>query len=92
MGKLFSHPAVLSCLIGVLLGACASAVPEGSSPAFIVGYVDGCESGYVDAHRRFQYFKDEERFRTDTDYRDGWHYGYKLCYDEASRMGMGGAN
>ena len=89
MGKSFSHPAVLACLIGVLLGACASAVPEGSSSAFIVGYVHGCESGYVDAHKMPQYNKDEERFRTDADYRDGWTYGHQKCYDEASSRGMG---
>lgn len=89
MGKLFSNPALLSCLIGILLAACGSAVPEGSSPEFIVGYVNGCESGYVDAHKMPQYVKDEERFRTDADYRDGWTYGHHQCYTEASRLGMG---
>ncbi len=89
MKKSFSHPAVLACLTGALLAACASAVPEGSSPAFIVGYVHGCESGYVDANLMSQYVKDEERFRADADYRDGWTYGHQKCYDEASRTGMG---
>jgi hypothetical protein len=46
---------------------------SGYSPAFRSGYADGC--GSVDAARK----RDEPRFKSDTDYAQGWRDGYDIC-------------
>jgi len=66
-----------------LVAACASrpaptpAAPgvnlSGYSPAFRVGYADGC--GSVDAARK----RNEPRFKADADYAQGWRDGYDIC-------------
>jgi len=45
----------------------------GYSPAFRAGYADGC--GSVDSARK----RDESRFKTDTDYAQGWRDGNDIC-------------
>ena len=46
---------------------------SGYPPAFRAGYADGCAS--VSAARR----RDEARFKSDTDYAQGWRDGYDIC-------------
>ena len=60
----------------------AGAVPPGT-PDFRTGYTDGCTSGYGDAGRRGMedvFVKDESRFDSDAQYKDGWLQGYAACY------------
>ena len=59
------HPAPTPAAPGVNLA--------GYSPAFRVGYADGC--GSVDAARK----RDEPRFKADTDYAQGWRDGFDIC-------------
>jgi len=46
---------------------------SGYPPAFQFGYADGCAS--VRAARK----RDEERFKTDPQYAQGWRDGYDIC-------------
>lgn len=60
----------------------AGAVPPGP-PGFQTGYTDGCTSGYGDAGRRGMedvFVKNESRFDSDSEYKDGWLQGYAACY------------
>ena len=75
------RPIVLAVML--VLAAC------GGNP-YQAGYVQGCDSGYVDAQRQDMYAKDENQYRTDADYRAGWDAGYERCYDDGIRYSMGG--
>ena len=46
---------------------------SGFPPEFRAGYGDGCAS--VNAARR----RDEARFKSDTQYAQGWRDGYDIC-------------
>lgn len=46
---------------------------SGFPPEFRAGYSDGCAS--VNTARR----RDEARFKTDTNYAQGWRDGYDIC-------------
>jgi hypothetical protein len=46
---------------------------SGYPPGFRVGYADGCNS--VDGTRK----RDEARFKSDTDYAQGWRDGNDIC-------------
>jgi len=46
---------------------------SGYPPAFRAGYADGCAS--VNAARR----RDEARFKSDTEYAQGWRDGFDIC-------------
>ena len=65
----------------LLLAACAGTPPpaaapgvnlSGFPPGFRAGYADGCASA---SERR----RDEARFRSETDYAQGWRDGYDSC-------------
>jgi hypothetical protein len=78
-----------AALLLLLLAACATApstLPSrspnakppavnlsGFPPEFRAGYSDGCAS--VNAARQ----RDEARFKTDTNYAQGWRDGYDIC-------------
>jgi hypothetical protein len=68
-------------MLAVLLGACAVAEPRGRhvnlsgfSAAFQQGYAEGCDSA---GSRRVR--RDEQRFKSDGDYNQGWNDGYAIC-------------
>ncbi|MEO7728397.1 MAG: hypothetical protein ABIS45_14175 [Burkholderiales bacterium] len=46
----------------------------GYSPAFRTGYTDGCASVGTAARTR-----DEPRFKSDSDYAQGWRDGNDIC-------------
>jgi hypothetical protein len=70
-------------LAAVLTAGCANrpastaAAPgvnlSGYPPEFRAGYADGCAS--VDAARK----RDEQRFKADANYAQGWRDGYDVC-------------
>ncbi len=67
--------------IPMLLGACAAPSPmqpaninlSGFPPAFKEGYADGCASAKGSRSRN------EERFKSDYQYANGWRDGLDLC-------------
>ena len=71
-------------LLVALLAGCGGLAPErkpeqrvnlsGYSPSFKQGYSDGCESAGWRGKRR-----DENRFKTESDYMMGWNDGYSVC-------------
>ena len=73
-------------ILGGVVAACAGL----SGDSRQAGYVHGCMSGYVDAHRGDTYSKDETLFRTDMVYRQGWEDGHSFCYEDGTRYTLGG--
>ena len=77
-----SRGTLLRSVLGAMLLAtgCASgpAPPPvnlgGFSQAFKQGYTDGCESAGAYSQRR-----DEARYRTGSEYMQGWDDGYAVC-------------
>ena len=87
--------AILIALVVALLAGCSAVAPErrstdstgsptpskpsdrvnlsGYSPSFKQGYADGCDS--AGASRR----RDEQRYKTETDYMMGWNDGNSAC-------------
>lgn len=74
----------LVALAAVLAAGCAgqpatTSQPKinlsGYPPEFKQGYTDGCASAGLFAARR----RDEGRFKTDTNYAQGWRDGYDIC-------------
>jgi hypothetical protein len=68
----------------LILAGCAGSRPSyqpenvnlsGYPPAYRVGYRDGCDS----ARQLIGSHKDAERFKTDSQYANGWRDGYDLC-------------
>jgi hypothetical protein len=47
---------------------------SGYSPSFRQGYSDGCDSAGLSNQRR-----NENRYKTETDYMMGWDDGYSVC-------------
>lgn len=58
-----------------LLTGCGNHIPEHivKSPSYQAGEQDGC------ATANGTYTKDSERFKTDTDYENGWFAGRREC-------------
>ena len=69
-----------AALGGALLAGCAGGPGTapvnlgGYSTAFKQGYTDGCESAGALSQRR-----DEARYRTESEYMQGWNDGYSVC-------------
>jgi len=61
----------------LLVGCAGGTAPVnlgGFSPAFKQGYTDGCESAGALSQRR-----DEARYKSESDYMQGWNDGYSVC-------------
>ncbi len=57
---------------------------EGSPPAYVAGYVDGCSAGRrLAGDKRFVYRKNGARFEKDALYARGWQEGQINCRNEA---------
>lgn len=69
-----------AALGATLLAGCAGAPGTapvnlgGFSTAFKQGYTDGCDSAGTRSPRR-----DEARYRTESEYMQGWDDGYSVC-------------
>ncbi len=48
---------------------------SGYPPEFRQGYTDGCASAQPNAGRK----RDDTRFKTDSNYAQGWQDGYDIC-------------
>lgn len=84
-------------LLGVLVGCGSSFSPtnflaerhsdflmDGRSVSYADGYVDGCGSGRRQAgDNRFFHSKNDERYKTEKDYKTGWEQGLQFCREEA---------
>ena len=76
-----------------ILGACAYVSNPGfpdpaRSQDYRLAYMAGCDCGFADAGRDgFQnaYQRDEKRFQSDPEYRNGWQDGYNACFAEQRR-------
>src|SRR5210317_1822269 len=68
---------ILSTLVTVGCGTTDSALKEqGRSQSYITGFHDGRHSGLKEAGNNYEhYIKDTERFKSDTDYQEGWLAG-----------------
>ena len=69
---------LIVCLISLV--ACgttdATLQQQGRNQSYITGFHDGRHSGLKEAGNHYeQYIKDTERFKSDSDYRDGWLAG-----------------
>lgn len=57
---------------------------EGTPPAYVAGYVDGCSAGRrLAGDKRFVYRKNGARFEKDALYARGWQEGQINCRNEA---------
>jgi len=72
-GELF-RAALAATLLGGCAGGTAPVNLGGFSPAFKQGYTDDCESAGVLSQRR-----DEARYKTESEYMQGWNDGYSVC-------------
>jgi hypothetical protein len=69
-----------AALSALLAAACAAPQPRaqvnlsGFPPAFQQGYAEGCRSAGARSVQR-----DENRYKTDADYLQGWNDGYSIC-------------
>ncbi len=78
---------VMALAVAGPIAACAPAGPY-QAAAHSFGWGEGCDSGYSDASRdgyNLSYFRDHDRYGTDTKYREAWDDAYKECYDEEVR-------
>jgi hypothetical protein len=87
--KVSGRTTVAFYVMAALVAACASQSPApapasapapakrvnltGYSAAFRQGYADGCSS--AESSRR----RNEQRFRSETDYMMGWNDGFSIC-------------
>lgn len=72
-------------MLALILGACATTLtPKAQSPnvnlagfppAFKEGYADGCASAKALVGSK----KDDQRFKSDVQYAQGWRDGYDIC-------------
>ena len=75
---------------------CASCAPKPESPAYALGYADGCSAAYSLAGKPdARYIRNETLFNDSTDYRTGWTSGERACFPAAGRsvgvgVGVGG--
>ena len=77
----------IAIAVSVILAGCAtqptsSPTPtppkinlSGYPPEFRHGYTDGCASAQPNAGRK----RDDTRFKTDSNYAQGWQDGYDIC-------------
>ena len=72
-GRLF-QAALGATLLAGCAGGTAPVNLAGYSTAFKQGYTDGCESASARSQRR-----DEGRYRTGSEYMQGWNDGYSVC-------------
>ena len=90
-------------LVGSAFAACTPlppypASPPDASPAYKAGKFFGCEFGFKEAgwdQYSHVYYKDVERLEEDAVYREGWEFGYAMCFEEGSRymeMAPGGGS
>ncbi len=92
--------ALLSVTLG-LLAACTvvpnpAVPPAGLSAAYRSAYMEGCDSGFMDAGRdgfQSDYHRDDSRFVSDAQYHKGWQDGHDACFAAERRTpaGMPGA-
>ncbi|WP_246856139.1 hypothetical protein [Vibrio crassostreae] len=87
-------PVLLFAIISSGCGTSDSALIEsGHNESYIQGFHDGRHSGMQEAGNDFEnYMKDEKRFDSDTDYKQGWLAGEsegKKLQDEATSIGKG---
>ena len=83
---------ILSTLVTVGCGTTDSALKEqGRSQSYITGFHDGRHSGSSEAGNNYeQFIKDTERYKSDTDYQEGWLAGEvegKKLQAEAEALG-----
>ena len=76
--KIIKGLALLYC--GLILAGCettdATLREQGKSDAYIMGFHDGRHSGMQEAGNYLEhYVKDEKRFESDVNYREGWLAG-----------------
>ena len=62
----------------------------GTGTSYQAGYTQGCHTGNVNAGVVDIIMKNEQRFRNDPDYRQGWLTGHAECYENELRYSMGG--
>jgi hypothetical protein len=86
---IFPRVAWIAAVVGALLVGCTSASrPQptppvnlaGFPPAFREGYAAGCDSARARTTRR-----DEQRFKADRQYANGWRDGLDACGRSARR-------
>lgn len=85
---------LLFTIISAGCGTSDSALIEsGHNMAYVQGFHDGRHSGMQEAGNNFETFiKDQKRFESDTDYKQGWIAGEsegKRLQDEATSFGKG---
>ena len=88
---------VLVLLFAIISSGCGTSdsalIESGHNESYIQGFHDGRHSGMQEAGNDFEnYMKDEKRFDTDTDYKQGWLAGEsegKKLQDEATSIGKG---
>ena len=88
---------VLVLLFVIISSGCGTSdsalIESGHNESYIQGFHDGRHSGMQEAGNDFEnYMKDEKRFDSDTDYKQGWLAGEsegKKIQDEATSIGKG---
>ncbi|MCF7502476.1 hypothetical protein L3V34_01335 [Vibrio sp. L3-7] len=85
---------ILFVLISTGCGTSDSALMKsGHNESYIQGFHEGRHSGMQETGNDFEdYIKDEKRFNSDTDYKQGWLAGEsegKKLQDEATSIGTG---
>lgn len=88
---------VLVLLFAIISSGCGTSdsalIESGHNESYIQGFHDGRHSGMQEAGNDFEnYMKDEKRFDSDTDYKQGWLAGEsegKKLQDEATSIGKG---
>ncbi|WP_286297622.1 hypothetical protein [Vibrio apostichopi] len=88
---------VLVLLFAIISSGCGTSdsalIESGHNESYIQGFHDGRHSGMQEAGNDFEdYMKDEKRFDSDTDYKQGWLAGEsegKKLQDEAMSIGKG---
>lgn len=85
------------CVMLVLSAGCGTsdtALREGGhGDSYIIGFHDGRHSGMKEEGNHYEHFiKDEQRFQSDQEYREGWLAGEvegKKLQDQAAAVGQG---
>jgi hypothetical protein len=95
------YRATIFVLAGIALCGCASTPSdvkgfrqsELSSPRYQVGYNDGCEGANLNyAQSKMAGGRNEQLFRTDDAYREGWMTGRENCKDTVFTVSSGKPN
>jgi hypothetical protein len=67
-------------LAATLLAAACTTDADTNSPAFEAGFSDGCATAQAQAQRiPGAVRRDEQLYKTDTNYRSGWLSGHSSC-------------